>query len=155
MQGTGLSSKQLQLCDKLVYIPQFGEGTASLNVAVAASIVLHSFAMWAGYPERARQGQKYVVGDRQTQRTQTRGEGQRHRCDPCMMQAASQSGSSAIAGSSAAQATCCCMIWWDLLPASTGANSFSAWTIGSCCAARRSQHQHSAPVPLCVLACCR
>lgn len=34
---------------------QYGPGTASLNVAVAASIVLHHFALWAGYEERARE----------------------------------------------------------------------------------------------------
>lgn len=54
-QGQGLSAKQLALCDGFVYIPQYGAGTASLNVAVAASIVLHHFALWAGYRERARE----------------------------------------------------------------------------------------------------
>ena len=34
---------------------QYGVGTASLNVAVAASIILHHFAHWAGYPERQRE----------------------------------------------------------------------------------------------------
>lgn len=34
---------------------QYGAGTASLNVAVAASIILHHFAHWAGYPERQRE----------------------------------------------------------------------------------------------------
>lgn len=63
-QGSGLSAKQLQACDKLVYIPQFGPGTASLNVNVAAAIVLHQFTVWAGYAERPRAGQKYVVGQR-------------------------------------------------------------------------------------------
>jgi hypothetical protein len=38
-----------------VYIQQYGAGTASLNVAVAASIVLHHFALWAGYGERERE----------------------------------------------------------------------------------------------------
>ena len=31
------------MCDFFVYIPQYGGGTASLNVTVAASIVLHHF----------------------------------------------------------------------------------------------------------------
>ena len=55
LQGQGLNAKQLALCDAFVYIPQHGAGTASLNVAVAAAIVLHHFALWAGYPERGRQ----------------------------------------------------------------------------------------------------
>ena len=37
-----------------------------MNVAVAASIVLHHFALWAGYAEQARQGEKYVVAPRPT-----------------------------------------------------------------------------------------
>jgi len=44
LQGTGLSTKELEICDFFVYIPQYGCGTASLNVTVAASIVLHHFA---------------------------------------------------------------------------------------------------------------
>ena len=61
MQGTGLSQQQLKLCDSFVYIPQYGQGTASLNVTIAASIVLHQFAVWAGYPESSRHGAKYDV----------------------------------------------------------------------------------------------
>lgn len=54
-QGQGLTTKQIGLCDSFVYIEQYGAGTASLNVAVAASIVLHHFALWAGYEERQRE----------------------------------------------------------------------------------------------------
>lgn len=61
LQGSGLSDTQLKLCDKFVYIPQHGQGTASLNVTVAASIVLHHFAIWAGYSESSRQGAKFDV----------------------------------------------------------------------------------------------
>lgn len=43
VQGQGLSAKQCEICDFFVYIPQYGCGTASLNVTVAASIVLHQF----------------------------------------------------------------------------------------------------------------
>ncbi len=71
-EGSGLSPKQMALCDEFVYIPQYGVGTASLNVAVACSIVLHHFACWAGYPEREREGFKFVVAPRQ-QRTTARG----------------------------------------------------------------------------------
>lgn len=60
-EGDGLSKKEIALCDELVYISHYGNGTASLNVAVAASIVFHHFALWAKYGERAREGHKYVV----------------------------------------------------------------------------------------------
>lgn len=71
-QGTGLSEKQVALCDSFVYIPQYGDGTGSLNVTVATSIVLQHFALWAGYGEHQREGHKFVVGDK-PQRTQSRG----------------------------------------------------------------------------------
>ncbi|EFJ45733.1 hypothetical protein VOLCADRAFT_63297, partial [Volvox carteri f. nagariensis] len=58
-EGQGLSERQMALCDGFVYIPQHGPGTASLNVAVAASIVLHHFAVWGAYPERERHGFKF------------------------------------------------------------------------------------------------
>ena len=68
-EGDGLSSKQMALCDSFVYIRQFGSGTASLNVAVASSIVLHHFALWAGFKERDREGFKFVVAERQNRST--------------------------------------------------------------------------------------
>ncbi|XWS08682.1 hypothetical protein CRYUN_Cryun40dG0022200 [Craigia yunnanensis] len=60
---------------------EYGGGTASLNVTVAASIVLHHFggianlylillykclphAVWAGFSERIRDGNKFVVAER-------------------------------------------------------------------------------------------
>jgi tRNA C32,U32 (ribose-2'-O)-methylase TrmJ len=63
-EGTGLSSKECEICDFFVYIPQYGCGTASLNVTVAASIVLHQFGVWAGFAERSRDGNKFVVAER-------------------------------------------------------------------------------------------
>lgn len=63
-EGTGLSPKQLALCDSFVYIPQHGRGTASLNVNVATAIVLHHFAIWAQVPEAPRSGFKYELADR-------------------------------------------------------------------------------------------
>ena len=72
MQGTGLSSKQMALCDSFVYIQQYGQGTASLNVTVATSIVLHHFAVWAGFTETQREQHKFVVGEK-PQRTYARG----------------------------------------------------------------------------------
>ena len=73
LQGTGLSEQQAKLCDGFVYIQQYGAGTASLNVSVAAAIVLHHFALWAGYPDRSRQGEKFDVGERPVRRV-ARGE---------------------------------------------------------------------------------
>jgi len=62
-EGDGLNPKQSAVCDTFVYIPHYGDGTASLNVSIAASIVFHRFAAWAKYPERAREGEKFVVKD--------------------------------------------------------------------------------------------
>lgn len=65
-EGTGLSAKECEMCDFFVYIPQYGCGTASLNVTVAASIVLHHFGVWAGFSERTRDGNKFIVAERPT-----------------------------------------------------------------------------------------
>ena len=62
-EGDGMSDAQKAICDGFVYIKQHGPGTASLNVAVSASLVMHHFAQWAGYQERARVGEKYVVAE--------------------------------------------------------------------------------------------
>ena len=63
-EGAGLDQKTMDACDELVYIPQYGRGTASLNVATAASIVLHHFAEWAKYPNHtAVEGFKFVVDE--------------------------------------------------------------------------------------------
>ncbi|CAI5708984.1 unnamed protein product [Peronospora destructor] len=51
-EGSGLKSAQVAICDDFVYIPQYGGGTASLNVTVAASIILQSFALWAKLPAK-------------------------------------------------------------------------------------------------------
>lgn len=54
-EGAGLHEAHKALCDHFVYIKQCGVGgTASLNVAIASSIVLHHFSVWAGYPELPR-----------------------------------------------------------------------------------------------------
>lgn len=50
-----MSQRQIRNCDGFVYIAQFGKGTASLNVAVAGSIVMHRYALWW---ERQQQGQE-------------------------------------------------------------------------------------------------
>ncbi|XP_008802305.1 uncharacterized protein LOC103716182 isoform X2 [Phoenix dactylifera] len=43
---------------------EYGGGTASLNVTVAASIALHHFGVWAGFPERSREGNKFTVAEK-------------------------------------------------------------------------------------------
>ena len=60
-EGDGLHEKEKNVCDFFVYIPHYGNGTASLNVNVAASIVFHHFAEYARYKERPREGQKFIV----------------------------------------------------------------------------------------------
>jgi tRNA G18 (ribose-2'-O)-methylase SpoU len=45
-EGMGLSAKQMKHCDYFIKIPQYGGGTASLNVSVAASIVMQRFFQW-------------------------------------------------------------------------------------------------------------
>lgn len=72
-EGSGLSEAQMRHCDSFTYINQYGPGTASLNVYVAASIVLHHFALWAGYSERSRTGGKFDLGSRPL-RTTKRGQ---------------------------------------------------------------------------------
>jgi tRNA G18 (ribose-2'-O)-methylase SpoU len=42
-EGTGIHPKHMASCHAFVKIPQYGNGTASLNVNVAASIVLHTY----------------------------------------------------------------------------------------------------------------
>ncbi|CAN6551480.1 unnamed protein product [Malus baccata var. baccata] len=48
---------------------EYGGGTASLNVTVAASIVLHQFGVWAGFPERTREGNKFIVAEKPVKQT--------------------------------------------------------------------------------------
>ena len=45
-EGQGLLDKQLNSCEAFVRIPQYGVGTASLNVYVAASVVLQRVHQW-------------------------------------------------------------------------------------------------------------
>jgi tRNA G18 (ribose-2'-O)-methylase SpoU len=45
-EGQGLNDKQMKSCDAFVRIPQYGSGTASLNVYVASSIILHRYHHW-------------------------------------------------------------------------------------------------------------
>ena len=45
-EGQGMNAKQMALCDGFIKISQYGGGTASLNVSVAAGIVLHRYQQW-------------------------------------------------------------------------------------------------------------
>ncbi|MDH5232763.1 MAG: hypothetical protein OEZ58_03345 [Gammaproteobacteria bacterium] len=58
-EGTGLTYEQKNKCDYLVYIKQYGHA-ASINVNVATGIVLHQFAVWAGFSENKIKNQKFV-----------------------------------------------------------------------------------------------
>lgn len=61
-EGQGMNNKQKELCgDELVYIPQYSNKTASLNVACAGSIIFHHFALWAGFKETEVTDEKYNV----------------------------------------------------------------------------------------------
>lgn len=44
-EGAGLVERLRRVCDVFVYIPQFGRGTASLNVHTATALVMHEFAI--------------------------------------------------------------------------------------------------------------
>lgn len=60
-EGSGMHPSVQRKCDEFVYIPHYGAGTASLNVAVAGSIVFQQFASRQRFAERARLGEKFIV----------------------------------------------------------------------------------------------
>ena len=66
-EGEGLSSKQKEICDEFIFVPQTrggsvgGGGSASLNVACAATVILQAYCVWAGYPVAQRDGGKFVA----------------------------------------------------------------------------------------------
>lgn len=62
-EGSGLDESVKKHMDFFVYIPQYGNGTACLNVATATAIVLQHFAAQAGYPEleREKDRDKFVM----------------------------------------------------------------------------------------------
>jgi tRNA G18 (ribose-2'-O)-methylase SpoU len=67
-EGSGLSTKQKEICDEFVYVPQHrggtkdggGGGSASLNVASAATVVMQAYCLWAGYSDAKREGEKFL-----------------------------------------------------------------------------------------------
>ncbi len=58
-EGEGLIDALKDICDQFVFIPQYTDKTASLNVAVAGSIIFHRFAVWAQYEEAPIFGEKF------------------------------------------------------------------------------------------------
>ena len=62
-EGVGLTESQNQFCDFRVYIPQYG-AVESINVNVAAGIVLHHFAIRAGHIENSRADLKFEFAKR-------------------------------------------------------------------------------------------
>jgi tRNA G18 (ribose-2'-O)-methylase SpoU len=57
-EGTGLTDAQLQLCDRLVHVPQYGDAV-SCNVNVAGGIVLSHFARWAEFQAKSMVGRQF------------------------------------------------------------------------------------------------
>ena len=43
-EGTGLTPQEKEICDGYIYIPQYNSNTESLNVSVAAGIILSHYA---------------------------------------------------------------------------------------------------------------
>ena len=68
-EGQGLSDKQREICDEFLFIPQTrggsktggGGGSASLNVACAATVVLQAYCLWAGYSDAVVEGEKFMA----------------------------------------------------------------------------------------------
>ncbi|CAD8122035.1 unnamed protein product [Paramecium sonneborni] len=66
-EGTGLIPEHKAICDQFVYIPQYTQKTASLNVGVASGIIFHHFAQWAGFQEQKVEGEKFLDPEKQKQ----------------------------------------------------------------------------------------
>lgn len=60
-EGHGMTPECQAICDRLVYIPQYGNGTHSLNVSNAAAIIFFHFANWAQYKQVEIEGEKFVI----------------------------------------------------------------------------------------------
>lgn len=65
-EGHGMRPEHRKFCDRFIYIPQFGHGTASLNVSNAAAIVFYAFASWAQYVQSPIEGEKFLVDKSQS-----------------------------------------------------------------------------------------
>ena len=62
-EGSGLNKNQIAICDHFVYIEQYTNKIASLNVAIAGSIVFHHFGVWAKFQAQRIRGFKFEEGD--------------------------------------------------------------------------------------------
>lgn len=62
-EGSGLNKNQIAICDHFVYIEQYTDKIASLNVAIAGSIVFHHFGVWAKFQPQKITGFKFDEGD--------------------------------------------------------------------------------------------
>ncbi|CAM9532132.1 unnamed protein product [Chrysoparadoxa australica] len=51
-EGSGMSARQKRCCDSFIIISQYGGGTASLNVAVACTLVLERFWSWTNQSQQ-------------------------------------------------------------------------------------------------------
>jgi tRNA G18 (ribose-2'-O)-methylase SpoU len=61
-EGTGMSDKQKSVVDYFVYIPQFSDCTASLNVATAGAIVFYELASSIkDFTQAKISGEKFIV----------------------------------------------------------------------------------------------
>ena len=73
-EGQGLSTKQREICDEFLFIPQNrggsrddfagrggGSASESMNVACAVAVVLQAYSMWAGYSEARCKGEKFLA----------------------------------------------------------------------------------------------
>ncbi len=49
-EGDGMNEKQKRYCDQFLYIPHYGNGTASLNVHVATSLIMLHYHRFFGRP---------------------------------------------------------------------------------------------------------
>jgi len=62
-EGSGLNKNQIAICDHFVYIEQYTNKIASLNVAIAGSIVFHHFGVWAKFQAQRIRDFKFEEGD--------------------------------------------------------------------------------------------
>lgn len=56
-EGEGMNETQKKICDKFIFVPQYGHATASLNVFVATGMVMHHHFM----QHQAAQQSNYIT----------------------------------------------------------------------------------------------
>ena len=61
-EGQGIQPAHLRNCNALIRIPQYGVGTASMNVNVATNIVLYRFQNWRRTILRRNHDAEHLVG---------------------------------------------------------------------------------------------